>query len=340
MFQLYRADVYLTVPRWRSGVPSTLNRLVTRDGKHVLQAYPSWEMQEVGDCSALQYVQSMEIDPNTGYMWIIDNGRTNTMESTPQNLCPPKLIIWDIEKNREVHRFIFPPDVASHTSCFLNDIVLDYVDGRVAFAYITDTNDAKLYVYDHDRNDAYFFQHPSMRPESPDGTPIDGIAMSPTFDYLFYCPISSHGLFQIPTTVLRDRHADYGQHVRRVDTRLSRSDGLTYGQRNLYYGLLDLNGVARWNISGEGQDPRCLEGVVKTSQQKITSEAVKMRWVDTFGWDEKGYLWFTANDLSRFMNTAEDGPVMYVWKIFVNESSYLTHARQKPNTNYCSALVG
>lgn len=65
-----------------------------------------------------------------------------------------------------------------------------------------------------------------------------------------------------------------------------------------------------------------------------------MRWVDTFGWDEKGYLWFTANDLSRFMNTAEDGPVMYVWKIFVNESSYLTHARQKPNTNYCSALVG
>lgn len=202
MFQLYRADVYLTVPRWRSGVPSTLNRLVTRDGKHVLQAYPSWEMQEVGDCSALQYVQSMEIDPNTGYMWIIDNGRTNTMESTPQNLCPPKLIIWDIEKNREVHRFIFPPDVASHTSCFLNDIVLDYVDGRVAFAYITDTNDAKLYVYDHDRNDAYFFQHPSMRPESPDGTPIDGIAMSPTFDYLFYCPISSHGLFQVTTTVV------------------------------------------------------------------------------------------------------------------------------------------
>ena len=24
------------------------------------------------NCNAFQYVQSMEIDPNTGYMWIID----------------------------------------------------------------------------------------------------------------------------------------------------------------------------------------------------------------------------------------------------------------------------
>ena len=33
-----------------------------KNGKAILQPYPSWEMQTIGDMSALQYVQSFEID--------------------------------------------------------------------------------------------------------------------------------------------------------------------------------------------------------------------------------------------------------------------------------------
>ena len=89
----YKGNMWLTVPRWFPGVPSSLNLLVTRDGAPVLRPWPSyvhmdmqarlhlcmhacvyrWRMNKEGDCAALQYVQSMEIDKD-GVMWIIDTG--------------------------------------------------------------------------------------------------------------------------------------------------------------------------------------------------------------------------------------------------------------------------
>lgn len=79
--KVYKKNVYVTVPRLYPGVPSTLNVIVKSTSEnataddYVLRPFPSWEMQKVGDCEALQGVQSMEIDPHTGYMWIVDTGK-------------------------------------------------------------------------------------------------------------------------------------------------------------------------------------------------------------------------------------------------------------------------
>ena len=51
----------------------------------VLQPFPDWEMQEIGNPSALQYVQSMEIDLS-GKMWIVDVGRLNILEADPSKV--------------------------------------------------------------------------------------------------------------------------------------------------------------------------------------------------------------------------------------------------------------
>ena len=79
--KVYKDKVYVTTPRLKTGVPSTLNVVVENQNpdltsvEHVLRPFPSWEMQKLGDCRALQLVQSMEIDINTGYMWIVDTGK-------------------------------------------------------------------------------------------------------------------------------------------------------------------------------------------------------------------------------------------------------------------------
>ncbi|XP_015586317.1 protein yellow, partial [Cephus cinctus] len=64
--KLWKHRMYLTVPRWKNGVPVTLGVTSATPQNNVtapnLEPYPNWEMQKVGNCKAFQFVQSMEID--------------------------------------------------------------------------------------------------------------------------------------------------------------------------------------------------------------------------------------------------------------------------------------
>ena len=56
-----------------------------------------------------------------------------------------------------------------------------------------------------------------------------------------------------------------------------------------------------------------------------------MSWVDSLALDDDDNLWFTTNNLSAFLDgtmdfSGDSGPNMFVWKVAVDESSYLTGA--------------
>nr|KAG5699870.1 hypothetical protein BaRGS_034644 [Batillaria attramentaria] len=262
-----RTEVYSWVALDYDWPNDTVKEEYVTSGKFVVQNNIITGIKEVGECSALQYVQSMEVDPNTGLMWIIDSGRVTS--GSTGNTCPLKLIVYDIDQDREVRRFVFPSHMASPSTVFLNDIVLEYQNGCVTHAYITDSRGAKLYVYDVAKNEAYFFTDPTMQTEPPGtGTAIDGIAMSADFDFLYYCPLEGMGLFQVPTAVLHDKTANFSQHVRRVGNRTDRSGGLAYGQDYLYYGLFALNGVERWDVTRDAEGVG-YDHVTMTSQEVV-----------------------------------------------------------------------
>lgn len=129
---------YITLPRMRTGVPVTLAKIAADSSggnSPPLEPYPSWEQNRVGDCSALQNVQNVEVD-SAGLLWIIDGGRVQTLDPKPVAKCPPKLIVQDLKSNRTVSRFEFPEEVASLNGSFLYDLVVDDTNG--GFAYITD----------------------------------------------------------------------------------------------------------------------------------------------------------------------------------------------------------
>ncbi|XP_021352467.1 protein yellow-like [Mizuhopecten yessoensis] len=333
-------SVYVTVPRWKPGVPSTLNKVIinpTDTNENILEPFPNWKMQTLGDCDALQYVQSMEIDPNTGHMWIIDSGRINRLTDQPQNLCPAKLVIYDVRNDQLVHVHEFPDAVVSRASNFMNDIVLDYVNGVASFAYITDTADAKLYVYDCQRNTSYFFKHPSMGIEPGTETinigdnqvitsaTIDGVAMSSDFRFLYYCALNGYSLYRVSTALLRNQSSILS--VETVGRKIDLTDGMVFTDKALYFGGLTTNALYKWSTSR-----------VKYSafnQEMVISDETNLRWVDTIAVDDRQNLWLVANGLDMFVSRRRNitKTNIFIWKIPVGENGYLSAAISRTRDN-------
>lgn len=79
--------LYLTLPRMQPGVPATLGWVIAPNNNGrtdpEIEPYPSWEMNEIGNCSALQFVQGIAIDSD-GIMWVVDSGRIDTLAQGKQ----------------------------------------------------------------------------------------------------------------------------------------------------------------------------------------------------------------------------------------------------------------
>jgi len=317
-----------------------LNSLVnTPDDKTLLKPFPSWEMNKKGDCTAIQYAQSMEIDPNTGYMWIIDTGRVNILStfSDVENLCPAKILILDIANKNIIRSYEFPESVVSSKTNFLNDIVLDYIDGLARYAYITNTSDGKIYVYDFVDNDSYYFEDATMKQEpSSSRAPVDGIAISFEFDFVYYCTLSSRDLYAIPTPILRNKTSNVTKNLIYVGKKASGADGMAFGQRTLFYVGLDDNAVYKVNAQGFS------DMVSMATEEKIMSDNESVQWADTFAFNGTD-LWFIANKLSKFQTHSMhfSGSVnnMYIWKLNVVEHGYLWLAPLRTRRD-SSALPG
>ncbi|CAB0042662.1 unnamed protein product [Trichogramma brassicae] len=319
--KLWKDKMYLTLPRWKPGVPVTLavtsSTPINGQTAPKLEPYPSWEMQTLDDCRALQYVQSMEIDP-LGRMWVIDTGRTNIITLDAVNKCPPRLVILDLENEGQVLRsYPFPADVANPESAYLNDIVVDHEDGGVA--YITDTDDQHpgIIVYSLANGTSWKVYHESMNAK-PDAVgfviekirvtqafAVDGIALSPAYTEgertLYYTPLSSFMVFSVPTRALKSEtmRANISQHIRVLGRKPSQTDGMVMSNTGiLYMGLLADDAVSMWDSKS---NPSFVTG-----QRIISRDHHLMQWPDTFAFDDKGQLWCITNRLHTFLENQTD----------------------------------
>ncbi|BFZ09230.1 hypothetical protein BsWGS_12269 [Bradybaena similaris] len=342
--KIYKGDVYLTVPRWiwLNGHPVVLAKVVNTTGQAILQPYPSWAAQKQGDCNSLQYVQSMEIDPNTGLMYVIDTG----VIAFQQYVCPPKVVIYDLKTNKQTDKYEFPEDVVNRTAVFLNDIVLDYINGTVRYLYITNTFGNTIVVYDIQARSSYKISHSTMGLEGNGAENItinnitytfpmavNGLAMTADFKYAYYSSLAGYNLHQIPTSTLRNRSAGTAG-IRVVGRKRSQTDGLAHGNTRLYYGAISLSAVYYWDKEKDLADQKVGEDKVNmTTQRELKGDNSTMEWPDTFAFDEQGWLWVVTGRLQVYWmsrGVPESGdPFIRVWKIYVNENSYLNQADKR-----------
>lgn len=90
--QIYKDDAIVAMPRYKPGVPFTLGvmSLKIKDCEPKVAPFPCWQIQEEGNCQALQNVVDVVLDFQD-ILWVLDVGIVNTLEQ-PVRRCPPKLV--------------------------------------------------------------------------------------------------------------------------------------------------------------------------------------------------------------------------------------------------------
>jgi hypothetical protein len=285
-------DIYVTVPRWRPNVPATLNKLEfsKADNQYRLSPYPSWDMQREGVDGDLQNCQSMTID-KSGIMWAIETGRRNFFSPVKSTWVDGTPGIWfiDMTTSEIVSRYYFPPEVASPSNSYVNDIV---VDESRDVAYLTDAWDiGGLIVYNHKTGASRRYTGPSTMNDpayvmiingvnygtSIFTTPSDGIAITADGAALLYGAVQGTTLYRMPTAPLRDFSSSQADLDAAADTIGTKepSDGMLYLDGVLYYGSLPTSTYYALPISATSFPNMTTDAI------PVEPELTNMRWVSS-----------------------------------------------------------
>lgn len=147
--------VFVSTPRWNLGIPASLSVINTPvlTQSPALAPYPNWEAHTSTtnpDCSKLLSVYRMAID-ECGRLFVIDSGIINALTNLEQ-LCPPKIVAFDLTTNRQVLSYQFPKDQVLQGSLHTN-IVVDVRKGdcKRAFVYVMDVWRNGIVVFDMEK---------------------------------------------------------------------------------------------------------------------------------------------------------------------------------------------
>ena len=255
---------YVCVPRLAPGIPATMNRVFFRNGKPMLEAFPSWEWNQPASPMTLHSVQGFEID-ELDRIWLLDQGKIGF---APSEAGSQKLLVWDLNARRMIDVIPIPDEVAPPRTSFLNDLV---VDNRNGFAYITDSGQGApelpirggIIVYDMKKR---AFRRVLDRQFSTQDVPgfqfaidekpvklragADGIALSADRSTLYYCPLTGRNLYAMDTGLLRDFRTPQAQiagAVQTIGSKRTATDGMhADAQGNVYYTMLEGKGIGRY----------------------------------------------------------------------------------------------
>jgi hypothetical protein len=351
-------DIFVSVPRWVTGVPSSLNKLVPNPNGDqtgfVLQPWPSWSFNNVNN-GTLKYSQSFTID-SKNCMWIAEVGIMNFYDANAQSTIrygPPGLIVVNITTGQVLFSYSFPNEIVSHNASFLNDIVLDETNGYVYFS--NTWGNGGIIVYDITNNRSHQFTGWSTERNSSydfcvndicygnDGigaSPSDGIALSSDNQYLFWSPVQGQSIYRIPTKLLWDfsiSNQQFQQEVTRMGFKTGCSDGLLYmngGTSNtnddyLLYGDVTHSALGAISSNQLFATNASTANALTTSNCIVSASAPSdLHWIDTFSADlsNPNVFYFTSNKLDQFFSgnmdfTGQSGPNFQIYRATLGSSS-------------------
>ncbi len=321
---------FVSTPRLiTADAPATLSLLDTNvtSGPARLTAFPSAEANAVAGAAALHLrnVLGFYVDRTNGWIWALDQGYAAGEAEAPPG--GQKVMIYDGQSGRLVAR-VGLDELADRKGSFLNDIV---VDEKRRVAYISDSglrsapdNLAGLIVVDLDAEQSrrVLHRHPSVLPEpgvnvvshgaevwpqKPLKLGVNGIALSPDGETLYWTVTTGHLAHSVPTRVLRDPHAAPGTieaAIRELGDIGGNTDGIVVSaDGSLYMTDVTRNGIVRYDPSKKTME--------------LAASHPQIYWPDTPTMAPDGTLLFTSSNLHQhFAGAVKAGEERYeIWRL-------------------------
>ena len=336
---VFEGNIFVNVMRgsWSSkfrdgsGVPSTLNRVVTRNGRSLLEPFPSLELQTIGNCDALQNIGGFRVDKSTGLLWAVDFGTVNRFQ-----VCPAKLVIIDTRTGELVRTILIPPSV--FLGGHITDVVFaeDHDNGRTRYSFMPDYVDGKIIVFDILLNRWWYFEDKTLNAEAcgsrfaagdnilAAGPGIRNIVVLPGSKYVYYSPLGGFNLYQIPIDILLQPGGDISKYARKIGEFPTQPHSLIAGRKFLYYADFTRGALKIWDIRKD------LRKFPDESKLKLRSIDTVVQNMDAIPFAralslDNGYLYYVSNNLAaqRLRTISFDGcnPNFIIGRVFVDDIS-------------------
>lgn len=335
----WKDKVFVTVPRRRLGVPSSLN-YVPYDSKErhnvPLIPYPDWEtniLNGEGGQDHIVSVYRVAID-DCDRLWMSDTGLIEVLGNNTR-VQPAGILVFDLNTDKLIRRFTLPAHVLKNSA--LANIAVDVTSKTCddAYVYIPDLSGYGLIVYSYKNNDAwrvshnYFYLEPLAGDFTIGGHTFqwsDGIFSVELSDLLadgsrnlyFHSMAGTH-MYSVSTKILRNKElatrsyhgddfkvlGDRGKLSQTSAADLHKDSGI------LFLGMVNQNALGCWNSNKEFK-PENFQIVLKDDDKMIYPCDVKIYKDDVIVLSNKmprflyGQLNYDETNFRIWMNNVQD----------------------------------
>lgn len=318
----HKERLFITLPRWKKGIPVTLATvsLNGHDRSPLLQPYPNWSWHSMGNCNGMTSVFRVVVD-ECDRLWVLDSGAVD-IASTFKQVCPAQLLVFDLNNDKLITRFVFPKSQVLPGSLLVNLAVEVEGSCENTFVYTGDVFRYCLHVLDFKEGKSWRIQHPFFYPEPlqsfydmdnikfqwTDG--IFGMALGPRSPdgsgrTLYFHPLSSNREFSVRTSFLHNETTSKISEAFRIMGEPRRNvKGQASGSamdRNgiLFYNMVSRSAIGCWN--SRSKHDLHTQGIVSQNNETL-SFPNDMR-VD---YEADQGLWVLSNRLHRYLYSTLD----------------------------------